>query len=98
MVRVSDYAQTQYEQSVYAVYEVSKEGDDRLRHIFEDDGDAVGAMIDYYEHLAELDSVLLTGEFHAADGGDTMEVGDYYLTKCHGVSISEGLYIGGSDE
>lgn len=80
------------DRDVYCVYEYHERDDDSLAMVFEDDADTLQEVIEYYTRLADSDSRIVTGEFHAADpGAEFLAEGDHYLTKRHGVGISHGL-------
>jgi len=78
--------------TVYAVYEHRHERPDRLAVVFEPEVKMLTAFMHYVAELEEGDGTILRGEFHAAyPGDDYLADGDWYLTKSHGVSMSEGV-------
>jgi hypothetical protein len=87
------------DRAVYIVREFRPRGDDTPQMIFEDDADTLSEVIDYCSMLADGESTILTGEFHAAKPREEyLTAGDWYLAKEHGVGISRGLAVGASDE
>ena len=81
------------DQPVYAVYEYTG-GGRRLRMVFEDDAETLREAIDYLTGWVESDgdSDGAPREFHAANPGEAyLDRGDWYLTKEHGVGVSQGL-------
>ena len=81
------------DQPVYAVYEYTGDGR-RLRMVFEDDAETLREAIDYLTLRVESDgdSDGSPREFHAANPGEAyLYRGDWYLTKEHGVGVSQGL-------
>jgi hypothetical protein len=87
------------DQAVYFVLEHDPRGDDRVVLLFEDDPDTLTTVIEYCLRLASGDSQICTGRFHAATPGDEyLEVGDWYLQKCHGVAVSQDLSTAGGGE
>ena len=57
------------DRNVYCVYEHHERADDTLAMVFEDDTDTLREVIEYYTRLADSDSRIVTGRFHAADPG-----------------------------
>jgi hypothetical protein len=83
------------DQAVYFVLEHAACRPDPVVLLFEDDPETLAGTIEYCIQLAESESRICTGEFHAAEPDDEfLEVGDWYLRKCHGVGVSHGLETG----